>query len=273
MLAIVTDSSAYLSKREAHILGVHVVSMNYTVAGRTYQEQCRGENGNYVSLLKNAAKPVTSQAPISAYASVFQELVGQGFEVLCIVISSRLSGTFSSACAAAREVAPEHIHVLDSLSTAGGMYLLAEHARRLAECGLSLSQVAAVLERRRQGIHTAFSVDDMEALRRSGRIGLVRRSFGTILNLRPILALSDGAIVSQTVARGAVQQREALLGMIPEDASRVLVQYFGEASEALRLAHRIKAAFPSAGVFLREAGPILAVHLGSGTLGVTWECR
>ncbi len=109
---------------------------------------------------------------------MFQELVGQGFEVLCIVISSRLSGTFSSACAAAREVAPEHIHVLDSLSTAGGMYLLVEHARRLAECGLSLSQVAAVLESRRQGIHTAFSVDDMEALRRSGRIGLVRRSFG-----------------------------------------------------------------------------------------------
>lgn len=273
MLAIVTDSSAYLSKREAHTLGVRVISMNYTVAGRTYQEQCQGENGNYVSLLKSAVKPVTSQAPISAYTSVFQELIGLGFEVLCVVISSRLSGTFSSACAAAREVSPEHIHVLDSFSTAGGMYLLIEHARRLAECGLSLSQIAAVLERRRHGIHTAFSVDDMEALRQSGRIGLVRRSFGTILNLRPILALSEGAIVSKTVARGAGQQREIFLRMIPRDASRVLVQYFGEASEALRLAHRIKAAIPAAKVFLREAGPILAVHLGLGTLGVTWESR
>lgn len=204
MIAIVTDSTAYITREDARALGVVVVPMTYSIGGhQLYTESYIGENGMFESLLKkNPPGQRTSQATMSAFMSTFEELRSAGHQVLCLTISSRLSGTYSNAAIAARELGGADISVVDSRTTAGGLFLMARAARRMIDEGMTLDQVTQRLKALRDKVKVIFSVEDMGPLRRSGRLGVVRLSVSTILNIKPILKCADGSVVSCGIARG-----------------------------------------------------------------------
>ncbi len=271
MIAIVTDSTVCIPKREAEALGLQIVQNTYSVNGRTYSEGYSEENSGFeqrVLLPKGDCK--TSQASVFAFAAVFEALTEEGFEVLCLVLSSRLSGAHSSAKIAAREVAPEKIAVVDSLTTAGGLLLLAKAARSLIDGGLSLRQTEERLLNLRARIGIVFSVDDMTALRKSGRLGLVPQSISTVLNLRPILLFSNGTVVARSIARGAAGRVRALTESIPGEAKEIIIHHMGDAAGTEPLLNAVKKRFPAISPALYGLGPVLGVHLGSNTLGVAW---
>ena len=271
MIAIVTDSTAYLTKQEANELGIRIVPMSYTVAGQMYNESYSDQNGEFESLIfRNMSRCTTSQAPRAAFMSVFEELLRQDYEILCIVISSRLSGTYSSASLAAKEINPDKIVVVDSLSTAGGLSILARKAKKLAEKGLTLQALTREIETARDRIGISFSVDNMDALRRSGRLGIVRQSVGTILNIKPILLCKDGAIISYGIARGKTEQIKELVGTIPSNAKEIIVHYLEEIESTKDLFHAIKNKFPSVLLSQVKLGPVLGIHLGLGVIGISW---
>ena len=139
MITLVTDSTAYLTKEEADRLKLRVVPMHYTIAGNSYTEGFADENQNFVD--KIAANPdlcATAQASVADFVGMFQAIVHQGGEVLCVVISSRLSGAYSSACIAAKAVDAEKVRVVDSRTTAGGLALLLKKAAKLIRQGYPL---------------------------------------------------------------------------------------------------------------------------------------
>lgn len=272
MIAIVTDSSAYMTRSEAKSLGVWVVPLTYTVNGHIYNETFVGENGDYQRLVfRSNYTCQTAHANISAFMSTFSELINNGFEVLCITISSRLSGTYSSASIAAREVNSDKITVVDSLSTAGGIYMLVEKARAMATSGMEVAQIAEQLQNLRSKISIAFSVDDMTPLRRSGRLGVVRQSVGTVLNLKPMLKCVDGAVVSDGVARGRYNQVNQMVEQISEDAKKIFVHYVKDSDTVSALYNEARHRFPNIEVRKRQLGPVLAIHLGLSTVGVVWS--
>lgn len=271
MIAIVTDSTAYLTKKEAKELGVRMVPMTYTVSGHLFNESFVDQNGNYERLIfRNLQRCTTSQAPISAFMSVFEELLRHDYEVFCIVISSRLSGTYSSASIAAKEVHKGKIIVVDSLTTAGGLAMLVRKAKKLADEGYSLKEITRIIEDCRDKIGIVFSVDNMDALRRSGRLGIVRQSVGTILNIRPILLCEDGAIVAYGAARGRSEQIKELIARIPRNVKKVVVHNLGEKINIDLMITSIKKKFPSIKVGRCKLGPVLGIHLGPGVIGVSW---
>ena len=141
----------------------------------------------------------------------YTHLRRSGYEILCLTISSRLSGTYANAVLAAKELGGSHIEVVDSLTTCSGLYLLIREARMRIRGGAKLSAVARELNELRKRVRMCFSVDDMAPLRRSGRLGNVRMSISTVLNIKPILELRDGAIVSSSLARGRVEQTLSLI--------------------------------------------------------------
>ena len=229
MIAIVTDSTAYFSKQETGQLNLTVVPITYTVAGQLYNETYSDCNGDFERLIRqNTGNLKTSATGLAVYLSTFEELVEKGQEVLCITISSRLSGTYSSASLAAAQLGRGTIRVIDSLSTAGGLYLLVKKATELAAQGADFSELCEKILELRGKISTAFSVDDMEPLRRSGRLGLVRLSVGTILNIKPILVCVDGAVVSDGTARGRSELIKRLLEKVPPDAEEIVINYIGD---------------------------------------------
>jgi len=270
MIAIVTDSTSYITREEAAALGIRIVPMSYTVAGRLYHENYSDRNGSFEKLISHSGSCSTAQASVAAFTSVFAELVRNNYEVLCLVISSKLSGTYSSASIAAREVDREKIVVVDSLSTAGGLYLLAKRAWAYAKEGHTLFQTAALVESLRSRTGIVFSVDDMENLRKSGRLGIVRQSVGTVLNIRPILLCEDGGIIASGTARGKYNQINELVKRVPASADALIVHYLVNPDKAQLIICELRRRFPDTEIKLMRLGPVLGIHLGVDTVGVSW---
>jgi DegV family protein with EDD domain len=270
MITIVTDSTSYFKKQEAEELGIRVISNNYNVNGQSYCESFSDQNGDFESLLIGAEETTTSHMNLAECVSCFEEELAKGNQVLCITISSRLSGAYSTANVAAEQTESSDVSVFDSQFTAGGLYLLIKEARSMIDKGMSLQEILAELPDVRGRTNIAFSVDDMTPLRRSGRIGFVRMSVGTILNIKPILMCKDGAVVSDCVAHGDREVIKKLSDKISEDARKVVISYIGSNKLAGDLYHVIKQANPDAEVSLQKVGPVLSIHLGLKTIAVSF---
>lgn len=273
MIAIVTDSSAHLYREEAEALGVTVVPMTYSLSGQqTLWESYMDENGDYEQLVDaNMEHLRTSQASYTAFMGEFLELLETGADILCLTISSRLSGTYGNASMAARDLAPERIQVVDSLTTSGGLYLMVREARKLLDGGMSLSETAAALNALRGSVKIAFTVDDIAPLRRSGRLGGVRLSISTILNIRPVLRCVDGSIIATGVVRGRSEQMKTLVDSLPKGGCDCIVEGFLAEEQMMTLKTRVESRGHR--VTLRRIGPVLGIHLGRGCLGVSWIDR
>ena len=270
MISIVTDSSAYFKKAEAAQLGVRVVPMSYTVNGRNYFETYIDHNGDFKSLLAEGGKYTTSQPSYASFLSCFEEELALGNEVLCVTISSRLSGTFSTAYMAAKQTGSDKVCVFDSHLTAGGLHLLILKAKELADSGLSLPELIKELMSVRGKITTSFSVEDMTPLRNSGRIGFMRLSVGTILNIKPILRCVDGIVVADEMARGSTEMLKKLFYKIDSDTKHIVINYIGNERLATNLYNVISGALPSAKLKLQQGGPVLGIHLGPQVIGVSF---
>ena len=272
MIAIMVDSAAGISRQEAEQLGAHYVPMTYTVDKQQFVEHYIGENGQFEPYIERQdVEHRTSQASAAAFMTAFERQLAKGRQVLCITISSRLSGTYANAVMAAKEVNADEIKVLDSRNCAGGIYFLILRAQKLIEEGLSLNEIVdrLIVERRR--IRNVFTVNDMTNLRKSGRLGVVRLSVSTILNLRPILCLQNGSVFSKSVARGNHEQLRMLAESIPE-GTRFVVLHSRENNPQLPMLQEMLHRRLGDELELRivSLGPVLTIHLGLTYLGVCW---
>lgn len=270
MIVLVTDTTAYFSRREARAHGVVQVPMNYAHEGRTtYTEGYADENEAMLTpVTMNPSHFTTSQASYAAFLSTLEDIVAEGHQALVLPISSRLSGTYANAYKAAQVIGPEKVAVVDSKTTAGALYLLLLKAREWIGEGLPLGEVALRVKEYREKTNTLFSVKDMAPLRKSGRLNLVRMSVSTILNIRPILKLTAGGVNAYAVARGQHEQLRLLEEAAAHCKTPVVVQHCRAQEQAEQLAHRLRG--KGIAVIQRTLGPVLAIHLGGGCLSVAW---
>ena len=273
MIAIVTDSTAYLTHDEAEKMGVVIVPMSYSfAAGQSINEGCIEEDQRAERQVAEHISTVhTSQATLSAFMNTFSRLRRAGHDILCITMSSRLSGTYANAVLAARELGNKKIEVVDSLTTCAGLYLLICEAHERILQGEKLSSVAKHIDKLRHRVRLCFSVDDMTPLRRSGRLGNVRMSVSTVLNIKPILEVRDGAVVTAGIARGKIDQANKLCNFCREASGKVIIDSFLGDGAAMQLPVRL--AREDREIERRRTGPVLGAHLGSGCVGVAFIAK
>ncbi|HHT53696.1 MAG TPA: DegV family protein [Clostridiales bacterium] len=267
MIRLITDSTVYLRRDEAGQLGIRIVPIGYSMGGCLYSEYYSDDDA-FEEYLASGGSITTSQPSPAVFSGIFREELLRGGEVLCITLSSRLSGIYNSAALAAKQVG-DRVHVFDSRLTAGGLYLLVRRARELADRGLKICEILADLERLRERITVCFSVGDMAPLRRSGRVGFVRMSVGTILNSKPILLLRDGAVVQDSVAHGTKEIIRVLTDKIPKGASEVIINYISNNQVVSNLYNVIKKEHPQIAIRLSKLGPVLSAHLGLNVVAVS----
>lgn len=272
MIAIVTDSSAYLTRREAKAWGIVYVPLLYTIHSKEYAEKFADENQDITPVIRSGEAGHTSQAPQDSFLKVFRKLREQGYEVLCITMSSRLSGMYNNAWVCAQSLEDEGIEVVDSLATAGQLKLLLEQAHWAICQGMDLHQAANHVRALRSRVHTVFSVDDMAPLRRSGRLGAVKLSVSTILNIKPILRLREGTIRAIGTAQGTRERVRKILKEVPADAEKLVLSVYGHSllDGALREGLQAHCNCPMEEMRL---GPVLGIHLGDSAIGVAWLAK
>ena len=166
----------------------------------------------YGRLVESDVLPTTSQATPAAFQKVFEEVAAAGDSAVVITISSKLSGTYQSACIAAADF--DNIFVVDSMTAAIGSGILAEHALKLAEAGISAAQIAEELEEKKADVCLIALLDTLEYLKKGGRISKTTAFTGGILNIKPVLTVQDGEVVVIGKARGSKQGNNLLVEKI-----------------------------------------------------------
>ncbi|HEY6072029.1 MAG TPA: DegV family protein, partial [Anaerolineales bacterium] len=193
-IAFVTDSTAYIPDQFRKELNIREVPQVLIWGNETYQDGVDILPDQFYARLRTASTmPSTSQVSVVTMQKAFQELIDQGFDVVGIFVSGKLSGTMQSAvqgCDALGSAA-EKVTLIDSNSTAMAMGFQVLAAARAVRDGANLADAVAIAEKAREHTGVFFAVDTLEFLHRGGRIGGAQRFIGTALNMKPVLELKD----------------------------------------------------------------------------------
>jgi DegV family protein with EDD domain len=224
-----------------------------------------------------SALPTTSQPTPHDFVTVYRELLAAGYErVYSIHLSAKLSGTFQSASLAAAEVDRDRIRTVDSESASLSAALLALALQRRLARGTSDDELQALVETFRREIAVVFTVSTLEYLKRGGRIGRARALAGTILNVKPILAIESGEVVPIARVRGrqkALQEfgRLFLEGTRDAPGLRVAIAHANAPEWVGVITDLVEKARPQAAIELVETlGAVVGTHAGPGAVGFFW---
>ncbi|HSM07736.1 MAG TPA: DegV family protein [Gemmatimonadota bacterium] len=278
--AVLTDSAADLPRAWVERHGVTVVPLQVIVGDDVYRDGVDLQSDELLELMLDPANPLpkTSQPSPAAFRAACRRAVDHGAEeLLGVFVSGAVSGTLASAAAVLREFDELPTAAVDSRSGSLGIGLLVIRAIELLERGLALPDVVAELRRVRDQSNVFFTVDTMEYLLRSGRIGRTRAWLGGMLDLKPILTLtSDGRIVPIDRARGREAVVERVLALVDErvDGSREVrfgVAHFGAPETTTEIARILRSRYPASEVLVGPAAAALGVHTGPGAWALAYQ--
>lgn len=278
--AVLTDSASDLPRDWVERHGVKVIPLQVIVGDRVYRDGVDLQPDELVEIMQDgsAELPKTSQPTPGAVRDACRVALEHGAEeLLGIFVSGAVSGTFASAAAVLREFDDVPTAAVDSRSGSLGIGLLVIRAIELLEQGLSLPEAAEELRRVRDQSNVFFTVDTMEHLLRSGRIGRTKAWLGGVLNLKPILSLTrEGRIEPVGRARGRDELIDRVFEMLDErliDAHeyRFGVAHVGAEETAAELARRLEKEYLAKDVLVGPASAALGVHTGPGTWALAYQ--
>jgi len=278
-IAIVTDSTSFLP---AELIKKHHISVTPQVLiwdEQTFHDGVDIQPTEFYIRLKTAkTMPTTSQVSLVTMRSTFQTLVDQGYEVLGIFVSSKLSGTLQSAVQGKGMMgtASEKVTIVDSFATSMSLGLIVLAAARAAENGATLSECLAVTEKTRRNSGLFFAVDTLEFLHRGGRIGGAQRFIGSVLNLKPILALEEGKVEGVERVRTKSKAHERVIKLIAEKTNgksniRLAALHANASEDARTLLDRAAQQLKPIETIFTEVSPVVGSHTGPGTVGLAYS--
>jgi DegV family protein with EDD domain len=278
---IFTDSCADLSPEMLRKLDVKIQNMHFKLANQEYlctpnEEQLRFHE--FYEQLRQGGTASTSQVSPAEYMDTFHPVLKEGKDILYIGFSSGLSGTVNAARIAANEL-EEHfpaskIRVVDSLSASMGQGLLVWYAAAMRKQGKSLDEVVDWVEANKLRMVHWFTVDDLNFLRRGGRLSGTTAFVGTMLNIKPLLHFDDlGHLSVVSKIRG---RQKSLLRMADEmektacepQKQTVFISHGDCLKDAQFLANEIRSRFEVKEIHIHFIGPIIGGHSGPGTVAL-----
>ena len=200
----IIDSASDVLPSECKKLGVVHVPLTVCFGDKMYADAVEMTHKKFYKMLTSGAEahPTTSQASPAVWADAMEEVVQAGDTAVVITVSSRLSGTYQSACIAAADYEGK-VFVVDSMNVTLGQRLVLLYGLRLAQEGLDAATIKERLDIAKEQIRVFARVDTLEYLRKGGRVGAASAVVGTMLNIKPILTVREGLVENIAKARGA----------------------------------------------------------------------
>jgi DegV family protein with EDD domain len=278
-VAVIADSSADLPDAVLDRHRITLVPLQVMFGAETFRDRVELRPEEFYRRLRTSKElPTTSQPTPGEFIRVFRDARQEAHEIVAVLLSSGLSGTFQSAVAARKASGMEGIHLVDSRSASLGLGLLALRAAELAEAGWTGQAIERELERIRQRSGMLLTVDRYDNLIRSGRVSRGKAWIGGMLDVKPILTLDDdGRVIPLDRVRGRDNLIPRVLSHLEQRLTpRPRRVRFGighadapEAAERLRTA--IVAAFRPEDCFVTLATGVLGTHVGPGAWAVFYQ--
>lgn len=231
----------------------------------------------YEKLIESNVLPTTSQASPFAFAEVFEKAVADGSQVVCITVSSKLSGTYQSACIAAEEFSGK-VFVVDSHTIALGSAILTEYALSLADNGMDAETIAWKIMQKREKVRLLAMLDTLEYLKKGGRISAAVAIAGGLLNIKPVICIENGEIKMLGKARGSRQANNLLVQEIGKAGGvdfekPVLLGYTGLSDALLKKYIQDSASLWEGRIgelHYEVVGSVVGTHAGPGAVAVAF---
>jgi len=278
-IAVVTDSTACIPQELKNNLPIYVLPAHVIWGEKTYKDGVDIQPTEFFLRLKTTTEtPRTSQVTTQEFVHCYRNLLEQGFEILSIHVSGRVSGMIDSAKQAAQEIASGKIVIVDSMTSSAAMAFQVVEAARAVIKGAALKECVAIAEKIRAHTHIYFIPGTLEFLHRGGRIGGAAAFLGSLLKIHPILETRNGIIDAvervRTMSR-AMQRVVELIDQKVGDCKHIrlaglyadipqLAQQLLEIASVRLGKHRIKE------TFISTISPTLGVHIGPGAVGMAF---
>jgi DegV family protein with EDD domain len=270
---IVTDSACDLPEATCAELGIEVVPLTIRFGDREYVDRKELSTEDFWrELAASNVLPETAAPSVGVFEETFRRLADEGAEgVACINLSARLSATMQSAQVAAKALDGEvPVAIIDSKSASMGTGNLVLHAARRAREGATLEQIVREVEDRRERQHVFATLDTLEYLRKGGRIGGAQALLGSMLSIKPVITVADGAVAPAGKVRTRSKALRFLADQVPEGRVESISVLHAMAPELDEFMEMLAPKIPGADVVIGTIGPVVGVHTGPRVIGVAF---
>lgn len=211
-IKIITDSTCDLPKSLLNDLDVLCLPLQVTVNDKTYYDGVDIDINTFFSEMdKSAELPKTSQIPPVKFAEVFKKYIDEGYEIVTLHLSSKMSGTYQSACIAKKMLETEKIYVIDSQNVTAGLGLLVLKACKLKEAGKGAEEIVEGVKATMSHVNSTLNFQSLDNLVKGGRLSKTTGFVGGLLGIKLNLAVEDGEMVVRDKVRGSKKALRCLL--------------------------------------------------------------
>lgn len=273
-LKIICDSLADVPENLVKLYDIEVIPLTIIINDIEYKDGENLTNEEFYKLIKEYDEiPKTSQATYIQFKAIFKKYLDQGKKILYISGSSKVTGTYQSAMITKNDLQGE-IHIFDSLNLSYGCGAQVVTACEMNEQGKSIEDIVKKLEEIRDNILVLFAVDNLDYLKKGGRLSASKAAIGSMLSIKPILQMQDGLIVNIDQARGHKKVISKLISITKEhfknniEDKRIGIAHGDNEVEFEKLKEAINSELNFTKMTETKIGPSIGSHTGAGTIGL-----
>ncbi|MBN1219295.1 MAG: DegV family protein [Anaerolineae bacterium] len=273
MIKIVTDTTCDMPVDWFDRYQITTIPMNIQFGLETFREGVTiNRDTFYRRIDTEGALPTTSQPSVGEFMELYETLAADGSEILSIHLTSKLSGTWQSAYMAAKQLQGQvKVSVVDSLTGSPGLGFMVREAAQLAKMGWPVEKIVSHLEARRSQLKIYILLKDLRYARMSGRVGRLRETVASLLDIKPIVGVEEGNLIpidrvrtQRSGFKRMVMMAQADIGEAPVHVGMVHALAQTEAEDLLA---EVEDHLNCRDTFVTDLALSLAVHFGPGTVG------
>lgn len=278
---IMTDSCCDLTAQLAEELGVVVLPLTLTIGNESYRNWLDGREigfQDFYARIRNGETSTTSAVSVGDFDAAMRPILESGKDILCLSFSSGLSTTYQSAVIAANDLQEElpgsRVLVVDTLCASLGQGLLVYLCAQEKMKGKNLEELRDFAEETKCHVCHWFTVDDLNHLKRGGRISATAAFFGTMMSIKPVLHVDgEGQLVPVSKTRGRKASLLAVLDHMAETAvdpahQTVFISHGDCLEDAQFVADEVRRRFGVTDIRINYVGPVIGSHSGPGTMAL-----
>lgn len=278
-IQIITHTGSDFPLDEAAALGIPVVADLVMFGDNTYRNMYDLTSQEfYAKLEASTVLPTSSHPPVGWFADAICEAAKDADEILIIAVTSKMSGSYTSAITAA-ELAKERgvhipVYVFDSLQVSHAMSNIVREAYRLAQEGCTASEIIRALEEYRDKMGMYFVLGSLKYARKGGRVGAIKALAADAMGIKPLLVFTDGVVKDIGIARNFDDGFEKVLDKYKNEAdfSKPVTVFHLEAEDkAAILEQKVREINPNAQITTEYVGPVIGIYAGPGGAGLAFE--
>ncbi|MFB6468931.1 DegV family protein [Cytobacillus sp. Hz8] len=273
--AVVTDSTAYIPKEIRDQYDIHMIPLIVAFGTETYQEEVDISAAEFFEKVRHQELPTTSQPPVGKFAELFEALAKDYDAVVCIHLSSGISGTYQGAITAGQMVENLDVYAYDTEISCmvQGFYVI--EAAKMAKEKMPPEKIIEKLDRLKKSVHAYFMVDDLSHLQRGGRLTSAQAIIGSLLKVKPLLHFEHKVIVPFEKIRTKKKAMNRIVDLLTEatksgELYQAVIIHANREEDAKEWKAELERLLPHVEFSIGYFGAVIGTHLGEGAMGLGW---